>query len=441
MNINWKNERRKIRDLLPAGYNPRKLTEKQAGDIRKSLEKFDVADPLIINTTGTIIGGHQRVKVLSDLGVTEVDVRVPDRELSLEEEKELNLRLNRNSGEWDWEKLADFDIDFLKAVGFDDKELDKLMGIQNHGDDDFALEEELSKSGERVKMGDIWELGNHKLICGDSTDPSTYLRLMGDEKASLIFTDPPYNIGYEGGMNTHGQNKREMIKNDKMAKGDFYTFLKAFIDAAMEYSDGCWYICMSSQELDTLKRAFEEGGGHWQSFIIWIKNTFTLSRSDWQNMYEPILYGWKNGIKSHYFVGWRDEPNVWEDVSKMKAEYKNGKTTIRVGEFQFELEGKVEGKVCRKKDETDIWREKKPTKSSDHPTMKPIALVERAVLASSKRGAIVLDPFCGSGTTLIACENLNRHCRAIEMDEKYAEVIIRRWEEKTGKIAVKLAKS
>lgn len=440
MKITWKNETRKIKDLIPADYNPRQLTEKQAKQLKKSLEKFDLAEPVVINKDNTIIGGHQRLHIMSLLGKTECDVRVPAEQISPELERELNLRLNKNTGEWDWDALANnFELDFLKEVGFDDKELDKLLGIREKNDDDFELEKELEATTGRAKLGEVWQLGRHKLIVGDSCDPATYRKLMGNEKAELIFTDPPYNIAYEGGMNTTGQNKRSGIKNDKMSTQDFSDFLRSFIVSAMEYSTGCWYICMSSKELDSLKRNFEEAGGHWQSFIIWVKNTFTLSRSDWQNQYEPILYGWNGNIPSHYFVGWRDEPNVWEDLSKVKPSFKDGKTYIKVGEYQLELEGKVEGKLCRKKDQTDIWREKKPSKSSEHPTMKPIALVERAILASSKHEDIVLDPFLGSGTTLVACENLNRKCYGIELDEKYAEVIIKRWEEKTGNKAVKIA--
>lgn len=232
--MKWHNETRNVLDLIPADYNPRQMTENQAKSLRKSLERFDPADPIIVNTNNTIIGGHQRIRILADLGIKEVDVRVPDKELTENEEKELNIRLNQNKGEFDFDALANnFEIDFLKNAGFEGKDLDKIIGKQDHSkDDEFDIEEKAPQSTGMVKSGDVWQLGEHRLICGDSTDLQTYKNLLGPERAKLVFTDPSYNIGYAGGMNTHGQNKREMIKNDKMSKGDFYSFLDSFIKAS-----------------------------------------------------------------------------------------------------------------------------------------------------------------------------------------------------------------
>lgn len=180
-------------------------------------------------------------------------------------------------------------------------------------------------------------------------------------------------------------------------------------------------------------------GGHWQSFLIWVKHTFTLSRSDYQQQYEPILYGWKKGQGEHYFVGWRDEGNVWEDLCTLKASFEDGKTILRLGEYHLELDGQVTGRVIRKKDQTDIWHEKKPGKSKEHPTMKPVALVEKAIKASSLRGELVFDPFLGSGTTLIASESTGRTCYGCEMSEMYCDVIIERWEKITERVAEKIS--
>jgi len=196
---------------------------------------------------------------------------------------------------------------------------------------------------------------------------------------------------------------------------------------------------MSSSEIDNLKVAWEKNGGHWQSFIIWVKNNFTLSRSDYQNTYEPILYGWAKNTKNHYFIEDRDGANVWEDLSNVKTEYTEEHTIISFQGFKIKLPGKIEnGEVIRKRQKSDIWRYDKPVKSSEHPTMKPIELCIEAIKNSSKRGDIVLDLFLGSGSTLIASEKIERKCYGVELDPKYIDVIIQRWEDYTGDKAEKL---
>jgi len=291
----------------------------------------------------------------------------------------------------------------------------------------------------QIKLGDVYQLGQHRIICGDATNPKDYEKLMAGKKANMVFTDPPYNVAYTGGGNyaNHGTPKREMIKNDEMSATDFYNFLDRSIMFMLENCDGIFYICMSSKELASLKDVFEKNGGHWQSFIIWVKNTFTLSRSDWQNQYEPILYGWNDNNKKHYFKGFRDEGNVWENLDRLKCTYDGEETTIKVGNYHLKIKGRAEGTVCRKNEEVDIWYEKKPTKSKEHPTMKPIALVTKAIKASSELGEIVLDAFVGSGTTIIASEQIGRVCYAMELDPQYVQVCIDRWEILTGKKAIK----
>ena len=255
----------------------------------------------------------------------------------------------------------------------------------------------------------------------------------------MVFTDPPYNVDYQGGGSyaNHGTPKREKIENDKQTGEKFKSFLDESIKNMFAFCEGAFYICMSSKELASLKDVFEKNGGHWQSFIIWVKNTFTLSRSDWQNQYEPIMYGWNADIKNHYFAGFRDEGNVWENLETILPAFDGETTTIKVGNYHLKLKGKIEGKICRKKDCVDIWNEKKPTKSKEHPTMKPLRLMEKAIKASSLRGQIVLDTFGGSGSTLIAAELTGRQCRMMELDEKYCDVIVKRWEKITGKKAEK----
>lgn len=434
--ITWKSEKRKIKDLTAAKYNPRRLTDKQAKNLDDSLTKFNVADPIIINSDNRIIGGHQRIKILKMKGETEVDVRVPSRKLTEKEEKELNLRLNKNLGEWDDELLREFDKDMLIDVGFDSDELDRIFDFKPEMDEDDVPE---MPEKTKTKAGDVFILGDHRIMCGDSTDSAQIEKLMQGRRAQMCFTDPPYNVAYTGGMGTHKKNKRSGIMNDKMSKEEFYSFLEAVCQNINEYVDGGVYICMSSSELDNLKAAWLATGGHWQSFIIWVKNNFTLSRSDYQNTYEPIMYGWSKRIKHHYFCNDRSKSNVWEDLRNIKAQFKDGYTTIAFHGYKVKLEGKIEkGQVIKKRQKTDIWRHDKPNRSEEHPTMKPVALCSEGILGSSKRDQIVLDLFLGSGSTLIACEKTGRICYGMEMDPKYCDVTVQRWEEYACKEVEKL---
>jgi len=432
--LTWQTEKRTINDLVPYQHNPRRLTKEQEDQLRKSLEKFNLVEIPAINTNGTIIAGHQRLAILKILGRgnEEIDVRVPNRELTEPELKEYNVRSNKNTGEWDFLLLAsNFDLDMLKDVGFNSVELDHIFK-PGFGPKDDELPELRPTN---IKPGDMFKLGNHRLLCGDSTNKEHMLKLMGGGKAEMIFTDPPYNVDYKGGMNTHGQNKRHTIKNDHMAQPEYYHFLSAFIEQLMQVCNGVFYICIGNSQMHTLRNAFESQGGHWQTYIIWVKNTFTLSRSDYQHQYEVILYGWNKQISKHYFIEDRSIPTVWEDLRDVKAKYDGEYTTIKFQGFEVKLKGQVEGVVSKKKQKTDIWRYDKPTKSAEHPTMKPVIMICEAIENSSHRDGIVLDVFGGSGSTLIACEKLDRKCLMMELDPVYCDVIIQRWETFTGKTA------
>jgi DNA modification methylase len=241
-----------------------------------------------------------------------------------------------------------------------------------------------------ILAGEIIRIcGDHRVICGDATMLETYEKLMGDDLADMVFTDPPYNVNYANSAKDKLRGKNRPIKNDNLGD-DFNQFLYDSCTNMLMYCKGAMYVCMSSSELHTLYNSFVQAGGKWSTFIIWAKNTFTMGRADYQRQYEPILYGWKNG-NDHYWCGARDQG--------------------------------------------DIWFVNKPVKNDLHPTMKPVELVERALSNSSKTQDIVLDPFGGSGTTMIACERMRRQCRMIELDPKYADVIVRRWQEFTGKKA------
>jgi DNA modification methylase len=429
--ITWKNETRKLSDLIPANYNPRKLEPKERQDLEASIRQFSAVEPVVINIgarNNVLIGGHQRIKIYADLGYEQIDVRVPDRELTLDEEKNLNLRLNKNTGSWDIEKLAEMDKELLALIGFNNDELTKIFDIKETKDDSFDPGAAMPAEP-KTKLGDIYQIGPHRLLCGDATIEDDVAKLMDGRKAQMTFTDPPYNVDYTGGMGAQEKNARDGILNDKMEKGQFYEFLQAVCENIVKYCQGGVYICMSSSELETLKKAFEDSGGHWQTYVVWVKNVFTLSRSDYQHIYEPILYGWPADIKNHYFNSSRDIPNVWEDLREIKTTFDGQHTTIKFQGFEVKIKGKAEGEVKRRKQKTDIWRYDKPTVSKEHPTMKPVALCAEAIKNSSRIGDTVLDLFLGSGSTMVAAQRTDRICYGLELDPKFCDVIVRRMHE------------
>ena len=377
--------------LTPARYNPRK--DLKPGDaeyekLKKSLEEFGYVEPVIWNrTTGNVVGGHQRLKVLLSMGMTEIDCVVV--ELSEEKEKALNVALNKISGDWDKNKLAlliadlqgaDFDV---SLTGFDPAEIDDLFkdtlkdGIK---DDEFDVEAELAKPT-KTKPGDIWLLGRHKLICGDTTNPDTLKKLMGEEKANLVVTDPPYNVNYEGSAGK--------IKNDNMDNENFYKFLfDAFVNTeSVMADDSSIYVFHADTEGLNFRKAFSDAGFYLSGTCIWKKQSLVLGRSPYQWQHEPVLFGWKKKGRHQWYTG-RKESTIWE----------------------FD----------------------KPKKNGDHPTMKPIPLLAYPIMNSSLTNSIVLDPFGGSGSTLIACEQTDRICRTVELDEKFCDVIVSRYIELVG---------
>ena len=384
-------EKKKAVDLLPAEYNPRK--DLKPGDpeyekLKRSIEEFGYVEPVIWNkTTGRVVGGHQRLKVLIDLGITEVDCVVI--EMDEAKEKALNIALNKISGDWDKDKLALLISDLqgeafdVSLTGFDPNEIDDLFKENLKGglhDDDFDIEAELKKPT-FTKAGDVWTLGRHRLICGDSTKKETYDILMDGKKANLVLTDPPYNVNYEG---TAGK-----IKNDHMANDAFYQFLlDAFTNMeAVMADDASIYVFHADTEGLNFRRAFADAGFYLSGCCIWKKNSLVLGRSPYQWIHEPVLFGWKKSGKHAWYAG---------------------------------------------RKETTVWEYDKPKKNTDHPTMKPIALLAYPIMNSSMTNALVLDPFGGSGSTLIACEQSERTCYTVELDEKYCDVIVKRYIEQAG---------
>lgn len=386
-----------IEKLSPAKYNPRK--DLQPGDaeyekLLRSVEEFGYVEPIIWNKrTGNIVGGHQRFKVLKQLGFAEIDCVVVDMDEA--REKALNIALNKISGDWDTAKLADVFRDIeqygisLDITGFEPPEIDKLYQKLSREDgkiveDDFDAEAEAAQITEPLtRRGDIWLLGKHRLMCGDSTDIADVAKLMDAAKAKMVFTDPPWNVDYGG--NAHPSWKQRQILNDKMSTEDFYKFLLATFKAMAGVSEpgAMTYVVMSAQEWGSVMTAMKEAGYHWSSTIIWAKDSLVLSRKDYHTQYEPIWYGWLGGEK----------------------------------------------RLCPLQDrqQSDLWQIPRPKKSEEHPTMKPVALAGKAVGNSSRPGDTVLDLFGGSGTTLIACEQSDRVNCSLELDPKYCDVIVKRY--------------
>jgi len=374
-----------VSDLKPAEYNPRKQLKKGDAEYKKiwdSISEFGFADPLVVNADMTIIGGHQRLSVAMEMGYEEVPCAVVDVDKT--REKALNIALNKITGAWDDEKLAelladlktvdDFNIEF---TGFDIPEVDELLSNiydKEVKEDDFDVDEELKKPT-FSQPGDLWCIGKHRVICGDSTDPAVYDRLMDGVKANLVLTDPPYNVSYEGTAGT--------IQNDSMADDDFYKFLVTAFFNMHEHlaTDGSIYVFHADTEGLNFRRAFKDAGFYLSGCCIWKKNTLVLGRSPYQWIHEPVLFGWRS-----------DGRHQWYSDRK----------------------------------QTTVWEYDKPQRSPDHPTTKPVPLMSYPIKNSTMTNAIVLDPFLGSGSTLIACMETDRVCRGIELDTKFVDVIVKR---------------
>lgn len=381
-----------IDKLIPYARNARTHSEDQVAQIAASIKEWGWTTPILVDPSGQIIAGHGRVMAARKLNISEIPVMVADGWSDAQKRAYIlaDNKLALNAG-WDAELLA-LELSELKElgsdldlIGFSDQELADLLqnGIEGLTDPDEVPEmQELEIS----VLGDLWQLGPHKLLCGDSTVLTDVEKLMGEVKADMCFTDPPYNVDYGNSAKDKMRGKDRRIMND--ALGDnFYQFLVDACVNILTVTKGACYLCMSSSELHNLQRAWIEAGGKWSTFIIWSKNTFTLGRSDYQRQYEPILYGWKDGV-DHFWCGDRNQ--------------------------------------------SDIWNYNKPHKNDLHPTMKPVELVERGIRNSSKTQDIVFEPFGGGGSTLIACERTGRIARVIELDPKYCDVIVRRWQEFTG---------
>lgn len=379
-----------IEDLKPSEYNPRKASEKECNDLRNSIERFGIVDPVIVNSAENrkdiVIGGHFRMRIAKEMGYKQlpvVYVNVPD----IRKEQELNIRLNKNTGSFDLDLLCNLDEELLKNIGFDSKELDKIFQLDTTPEED-ELPPERADTG--IVLGDLYQLGQHLLLCGDATKREDVEKLMRGELADMLFSDPPYNVDYQGMQNS---KQWDAIANDMMSPSDFEAFLiKAFTNYYDFSSDnaGC-YICHADKSHKEFRNAFEQVGYEWRATIIWVKNSPAFNFAQYKYKHEPIFYCYKKG-KTVNWYGDRTQNTVWEAKKEI----------------------------------------------GDHPTIKPVELITKAIENSSPREGIVMDLFGGSGSTLIACEKLHRKCRMMEISPAYCQVIIDRWEKFTGQKAVQL---
>jgi DNA modification methylase len=386
--------------LLPYARNARTHSDDQVAQIAASIAEFGFTNPILAGSDGVIVAGHGRLAAALKLGLELVPLVVLDH-LSPTQRRALVIADNRIAENAGWDDamlrieiaaLQDDDFD-LSLTGFDADALAELMAgdepeSEGQSDDDAVPEVTETPIS---RPGDVWLLGGHRLLCGDSTVAESYDRVLDGEPVDMVFTDPPYNVNYANSAKDKMRGKDRAILNDNLGDG-FYDFLLAALTPTIAHCRGAIYVAMSSSELDVLQTAFRAAGGKWSTFIIWAKNTFTLGRADYQRQYEPILYGWPEGAQRHW---------------------------------------------CGDRDQGDVWNIRKPQKNDLHPTMKPVELVERAIRNSSRPGNAVLDPFGGSGTTLIAAEKSGRLARLIELDPKYVDVIVRRWQDWTGKQATR----
>lgn len=413
-------------EITPYENNPRKNDDAVKG-VAKSIKRFGFRVPIVIDEKNVIVCGHTRYKAAQKLGLEEIPC-VSAKDLTPAQIKAFRLADNKTAeaAEWDLTFLKDelaaledlgFDMDDMADFGFD---IENLRG----GDDDLVAIQDVVPTPEevppRTHTGELYKLGAHRLICGDCTEADTLKRLLGNKKADAVITDPPYNVDYTGKT-----EKALKIDNDAMDNAEFKAFLTAafgVVNKALKQG-GAFYIWHASRTQREFEDALEENGLTVRQQLIWNKNVMVLGRQDYQWKHEPCFYGWKDGAP-HYFIDDRTQTTVFEDETP--AEFNKMK--------KAELVALLE-KIYSDHISATVINEKKPARSDLHPTSKPVPLIARLIKNSTKQKQSVLDIFGGSGTTLIAAEQLNRVCYMAEIDPRYCDVIIQRWEALTGKKA------
>lgn len=390
--LEWRTEKRKVSELKDHAKNPRKITKEQLEKLKESFQKFNYVEMVVVDSNNRILAGHMRVRVLKALrrGKEEIEVRVPSRALTEEEADEYLLVSNKSGGDWDWDMLANnWEVDFLLNCGFTEDEMQIKKDVENAEDDGY--EEDLPPEP-KTNPGDLYELGEHRLLCGSATLHDDILKLCDDESIDLVLTDPPYNVAYTGGT-----SEKLTIKNDNMSDEDFGSLLRDFyVNAYLAMKPGAAiYVFHADSEGEKFRKYFRESGLKMTQCLIWLKNSLVLGRQDYQWQHEPCLFGGKEYTDHDpVLYGWREgEKHKW---------YNNRK-------------------------QTTLLKFDRPTRNKEHPTMKPIPMLGYLINNSTKKGDCVMDFFLGSGSTLIACEQLGRRCYGTELDPKYCDVIVDRY--------------
>lgn len=389
----WHTETRKIKELQEHEKNPRKITKDQMEKLKQSLKSFNYVETVVINLDNTILAGHMRIRALKALGrgKEDIEVRVPNRQLTPKEAEEYLIRSNKNSGEWDWERLAnEWEIPDLFNWGFTEDEL-QIKDPEKLEATDDGYEEEIPEEP-KTKPGDIYDLGRHRLICGSATVYGDIEKVLDLERIDLVITDPPYNVAYRGGT-----KDKLTIKNDDLSNEEFENLLRDFyVNAFVFMKEGAGiYVFHADSEGEKFRRYFRESNLKLTQCLVWLKNSLVLGRQDYQWQHEPVLFGGKEYTDHDpVLYGWKEgEKHRW---------YNNRK-------------------------QTTILKFDRPQRNAEHPTMKPIPLIGYLINNSSKPEDLIFDFFLGSGTTLIAAEQLNRKCFGCELDPKYCDVIVDRY--------------
>jgi DNA modification methylase len=396
-------EKVKLSEIKPNPKNPRLIKDEKFKKLVKSIKDFPQMlelRPIVVDENNIILGGNMRFKALKEAGYSEVSI-VRANDLTSEQKDEFIVKDNVGFGEWDWDTLAnEWEVDKLEEWGLD-LPVDLIVQEELEAEEDnYEIPNEINTD---IVLGDLFEIGEHRLLCGDSTDSDQVAKLMNGQKADMVFTDPPYRVSFQGqrisnttkdGVVIHGHKgantKHDEIENDSLSEDDFKNFMAEVLSNLFLFNKGAWYICFAYSELHLLLNSLIDSGHKWKNIIIWMKNQAALSNMDYKSRYEPIIYGQKGGN----FYGER---------------YK----------------------------QEDIWQFQRTLKNDLHPTMKPIPLIENALNNSSKEGMRVLDLFLGSGSTMVAAHQLKRKCYGMELDPKYCQVIIDRMKKLDPSLVIK----
>lgn len=428
-----------IENVKPYAKNPRK-NDDAVEKVANSIREFGFQQPIVVDNDGVVIVGHTRLKAAQMLGLDEVPVVVASG-LSDDQAKAYRLADNKTGelSQWDFDKLASEleDIDWLniniEQFGFTLDDVDYRSDDEKVEEDDYDIDDEQESI---VKVGEVWQLGNHLLMCGDSTDADAVAKLMNGEEADLLLTDPPYNVALGHHMKPseakqlHRRTDGLVIDNDAFdSEQEFEDFLLSSFESALPHlkQGGAFYIWHASTMTHRFRAACDRAGMNVRQILVWAKNTFALGRQDYQWQHELCLYGWKDGA-AHYFIDDRTKSTVEQIEVPNLAKAKKDELLSLCKQLLSQSE----------REHTTVISEDKPSRSAEHPTMKPLKLMARQIHNSTLPGELVLDVFGGSGSTMMACEQMNRRCYTMEIDPHYCDVIVDRWEKMTGREASRI---